>query len=171
MTEVEFDLLVNRIRPIIYDDYYGINVLIDTGALNNVWVKGENSFKATFNKILDVKEDFEFGGFGGKVTGVLYCVEYNFCNKLYFPKFPVIVQKLDIPADLVLSAAALSGIDYTISDVSKVMRCVLRNNNKERHVAAHDANGEIDFIGLNGLIDDVADTAAAFNELYRNRRS
>ena len=113
-------------RPIVnLQDYFGINVLIDSGARFPVWTADEDSLKALGGIVY--RQDIEYSGIGGKTKGNIYKIpNFIFGNKgscLLYPQLPVVTNKdfSDAPFQMILSSTMFHNLEYTINDKSHTL--------------------------------------------------
>lgn len=115
---------------VILNDFFFLDALLNTGAVLPVWVEKENILKniggvpAAFNQT--------FSGFGGSTSGTLYNISLFKCGELIFQNFPIIASRIDLPYQMILSAAMFSHLIYEIDDYYHKLNVTVPD--KESHI-------------------------------------
>lgn len=104
-------------RPIIYlSNWHGLNAMLDTGALFPIWTAPEKVLQNLGGILL--KNNVQFGGFGGRAYGNLYKLNQLTVGKLVFPDMAVIAcnDLANVPYHILLSATMFQHLRYEIDD-------------------------------------------------------
>ena len=119
----EIVLSLNKMtdRPITeLEDFFGISVLVDTGARFPVWTGDEETLAAIGG--IKYKQNIDYSGVGGNTQGDLYRLPSfklgSETNGLVYPGLPVVTNKEfeDAPFQMILSATMFHNLEYTIND-------------------------------------------------------
>ena len=116
LTEFSLDLLNFYERPIV--QLYGLNALIDTGAMVPVFSLPVSVLVRTFGATLSL-DGAEVGGFGGKCRGRVYSLKDFRVGVLLFETLEAFVP--DVPVTkhpFLLSASMFYGTAYTFDTVN-----------------------------------------------------
>ena len=115
MKQFSLPLQKRTMRPvIILRDFYGINAMLDTGALFPIWTAEENTLELLGGKM--EQEYVKFGGFGGIAEGKLYKLPMFRVGELIYPEFHIISCKMNVPGQAILSATMFKDLRYEIDD-------------------------------------------------------
>lgn len=132
-------------RPIIYlKNWYGLNALLDTGALFPVWTATEEVLKG-LGGIL-IKSHIKFSGFGGEATGNLYRLQRVLIGKLIFPEMAIIsCNELNhVPYHMILSATMFHHLIYEIDAKNYKFNITIPDGESiVRTLKIEDSNGKL----------------------------
>lgn len=137
------DLYYNTNRPVVKLDHIfkGCAALIDTGASFPVWTKDIALLQALGATL--IKENVNFGGFGGTAYGDIYQITLKL-NNLIYPNMHIIACTNDnIPGYFIFSATMFQGTVYTVDDISKKFIIDVSDNQACRNLKILDSSGDI----------------------------
>ena len=123
MKQITMHLDENYLRPIVRSAmFYGLAILIDSGADFPVWVADEESLIVAGGKSLNTKGCFH--GFGGVAEGNMYRLTVNLGtdenNSIIFNDMPLIACKTENKPNfqLILPATAFANMMYQIDNIN-----------------------------------------------------
>lgn len=141
----EFCLPLQKItmRPVvILKDFYGINAMLDTGALFPIWTADEETLEVLGGIVL--KDRVKFGGFGGIAEGKLFRLPTFQVGDLIYPEFNIISCNMNVPGQALLSATMFQGLRYEIDDVNHTLTVTIPDNESNvRNLKIKDENGRL----------------------------
>ncbi len=128
-------------RPVAHlRNFYGLDAMLDTGALFPIWVAGEQTLLELGGSL--VKEKVEFGGFGGMTEGKLYKLPMMKVGNLIFPEFHIISCQIRIPCQIILSATMFRNLIYEVDDFNHKFNVTIPDSQSEvRNLVIWDSNG------------------------------
>ena len=145
MEQFSLELSAEMQRPIVYlENWYGLNALLDTGAIFPVWTFDEDVLLEIGGKL--VKEGVDFSGFGGTAVGNLYQIPYVTVGKLTFPHMHIISCKLneDVPYHIILSATMFRNLRYEIDDKEHILNITIPDGESTvRNLVIEDKKGKL----------------------------
>jgi len=145
MEQFTMTLNENFQRPMIYlSNWYGLNALLDTGALFPVWTAKEEVLR-NLGGIL-IKKNIKFLGFGGEATGNLYRVQRISIGKLIFPEMSILsCNKLNyVPYHIILSATMFHHLIYEIDSKNHKLNITIPDGESiVRVLKIEDSNGNL----------------------------
>lgn len=130
-------------RPITFlKNWYGLDAMIDTGALFPIWVGDEEILNQLGAKMLI--DNVEFGGFGGNTTGKLYVIPTFQFGELIYPNFHIIAHKMELPCQMILPATMFRNLCYEIDDENHMFNVTIPNGQSNvRNLVIKDKNGKL----------------------------
>lgn len=143
MKQFTLPLKKNTQRPVvILNDFYDLEVMLDTGALFPIWVEDEIVLRELGGTI--VAENVEFGGFGGKANGRLYKLPLLKVGTLTFPEFHIIACRMDLPCYMIMSATMFRHLIYEIDDYNYKLSVTIPEMESEvRNLLIWDSEGKL----------------------------
>lgn len=130
-------------RPVIHlKDFYGIDAMLDTGALFPIWTAEEETLKLLGGVI--EKDNVKFGGFGGIADGKLYKLPRFQVGELIYPDFHIISCEMNMPGQALLSATMFQGLRYEVDDENHALTVTIPDKqNNVRNLRIIDENGRL----------------------------
>ncbi len=132
-------------RPIAkLDTFYGIDAMLDTGAVFPIWLGDESLLAYLGGKL--ILDHAEFGGFGGSSIGKVYSLPLVQVGDLIFPDMHIIAYKMNMPCRMIMSATMFQNLIYEVDDLnhrlnvtipdtqSNVRNLIIRSENGKLHV-------------------------------------
>lgn len=143
MKQFTLSLKKNTQRPVvILEDFYDLEVMLDTGALFPVWVEDETVLEELGGEV--VLDRVEFGGFGGKAIGKLYKLPVMQIGSLIFPEFHIIACKMNLPCYMIISATMFRHLIYEIDDFNYKFNVTIPDTESEiRNLRIWDSDGKL----------------------------
>ena len=143
MKQFTLSLKKNTQRPVaILNDFYDLEVMIDTGALFPVWVEDETLLQELGGEV--IAETVEFGGFGGKASGKLYKLPLLKVGSLTFPEFHIIACRMELPCYMIMSATMFRHLIYEIDDCNYRFNVTVPDKESEiRNLVIWDSEGKL----------------------------
>lgn len=93
-------------------DSGGLTALLDTGADISIWTGSEEDLLKL--NAIKVRDNYVFGGFGGRSVGALYCLNYKF-GDLVFEHMPIVViTGFSCRYALILASPLFEDLSYTL---------------------------------------------------------
>ena len=140
----------NTQRPVvILNDFYDLEVMLDTGALFPVWVEGEELLKELGGVL--IAEDVVFSGFGGRANGRLYKLSMLKVGSLVFPEFHIIACRMNLPCFMMMSATMFRHMIYEIDDYNYRFNVTIPESESEvRNLHIWDSEGRL-HVACNGV--------------------
>lgn len=128
-------------RPVAHlKNFYGLDAMLDTGALFPIWVAEEETL-AELGGIL-LNDCVKFGGFGGMTTGKLYKLPIFRVGELMFPEFHIIACQIALPCQVILSATMFRNLVYEIDDFNHKLNVTIPDTQSEvRNFLIWDSDG------------------------------
>lgn len=124
------------------EDFYGIDAMIDSGALFPIWVEDEELLVEMGGTM--VLEEAEFGGFGGSAKGKLYKIPYIKIGALTFPNFHIIACKMNLPCQMLMSATMFRNLIYEIDDYNHKFNVTIPDDQSVvRNLVIWDSQGQL----------------------------
>ena len=150
MKQFTLPLKKNTQRPVvILNDFFDLEVMLDTGALFPIWVEDEAVLQELGGSV--VTENVEFGGFGGKARGRLYKLPLLKIGTLTFPEFHIIACRMELPCYMIMSASMFRHLIYEIDDYNYLFNVTIPEKESEvRNLLMWDADGKL-HIACNGI--------------------
>lgn len=141
-------------RPIIYlPDWYGVNAMLDTGAIFPVWTAGAESLIKAGGVIK--QRNISFYGFGGKVVGDLYVLKYFALEDLIFSNMSILVHEMRQPYHMLLSATMFNNLIYEIDNKNhKFNVCIPDDESNVRNLVINEENGRA-HVFCNSVWEDI----------------
>ena len=137
-------------RPVAkLDTFYGIDAMLDTGAVFPVWVRDESLLTDLGGRL--VLNHAKFGGFGGLSVGKVYKLPLVQIGDLLFPDMDIIAYKMAMPCSMIISATMFQNLIYEVDDFnhrlnvsipdgqSNVRNLTIMDDNGKLHVLCHSA--------------------------------
>lgn len=142
MKNFSIKLLPNYQRPII--ELYGMNTLLDTGAVIPTFSLPLQTLKNLFNAKV-ILENAEIKGFGGVCKGKICSLENFKVGELTFEKIEVFVPNESVTSHpFLLSASMFVGLKYVIDTINlKLTIEIPENENLTRHFFIKDLRGKL----------------------------
>ena len=141
----QFTMMMQRgtQRPVLrLKEFYDYNAMLDTGALFPVWVEEESILNELGGFV--IREDVEFGGFGGRAHGRLYELPFLRIGGLVFPKFHIIACRMELPCYMILSATMFRNLIYEIDDYNHRFNITIPDTESEvRNLKIWDSEGRL----------------------------
>ena len=130
-------------RPgVTLDNFYGLDAMIDTGAVYPVWMNGEASLhKLGATKIMD---SIEFGGLGGMTKGSLYEIPMFQLGDLIYPCMRIIAHRSNFPVPILLPATMFNNLIYEIDNKHHRLNITVPDDESiSRNLTIKDENGHL----------------------------
>lgn len=143
MRQFTLPLKKNTQRPVVVlNEFYNLEVMLDTGALFPVWVEDEELLKELGGEV--VAENVEFAGFGGKAKGRLYKLSMLKIGLLVFPEFHIIACRMNLPCYMMMSATMFRHLIYEIDDYNYRFNVSIPETESEiRNLIIWDSDGRL----------------------------
>ncbi|MBD5445461.1 MAG: hypothetical protein HDR29_07925 [Lachnospiraceae bacterium] len=140
LTEELYNLDKKENSPVIVLPWFNnCRVLIDTGSTMPMWLKSIVPLKIKGA----VKQDrqIELNGIGGKTSGDLYKVNFDFGN-IHFKDLPIIHKEIKVAdAYMILPATLFTGMIYEINNIEHTFKVQVDNKGYYRQFKIKDNNG------------------------------
>ncbi|MBQ7478555.1 MAG: hypothetical protein IJT01_06610 [Selenomonadaceae bacterium] len=115
MKQMTLKLIEKYQRPVVkLDDFFGLEAMIDTGAVYPVWMSGEERLRRL--GAVKKKDSVPFGGLGGMTNGALYKIPIFQLGDLLYPDMGIIAHRSNFPVPLLLPATMFNNLIYEINN-------------------------------------------------------
>ena len=119
--------------------FHNCRVLIDTGSTMPMWLKSIVPLK--IKGAVQQDRQIELRGVGGKTSGTLYKVNFDFGN-IHFKDLPVIHKEIKVAdAYMILPATLFEGMVYEINNIEHTFKVKVDNKCYYRQFKIKDNNG------------------------------
>lgn len=130
-------------RPVVtLDNFYGLDAMLDTGAVYPVWMNGVESLcKLGAIKVID---SIEFGGLGGMTKGALYEIPSFQLGDLIYPHMKIIAHRSHFPVPILLPATMFNNLIYEIDNKHHCLNITVPDDESIiRNLTIKDENGHL----------------------------
>lgn len=143
MKQLSLKLQKKAQRPVVkLVDFYGIDAMLDSGALFPVWVEDEELLLDMGGKV--VLDEVEFGGFGGSAKGRLYKIPYLKIGELTYPGFHIIACKMSLPCQMLMSSTMFTKLIYEVDDYNRRLNITIPDTESTvRNLVIWDSEGHL----------------------------
>ena len=130
-------------RPVVtLDSFYGLDAMIDTGAVYPVWMNGEESLRKL--GAAEVMDSIEFGGLGGMTKGALYEIPLFQLGDLIYPRMRIIAHRSSFPVPILLPATMFNDLIYEIDNKHHRLNITVPDDESiSRNLTIKDENGHL----------------------------
>ena len=143
MRQITLELDQTYQRPVVtLDNFFGLDAMIDTGAVYPVWMNGEESLC----KLGAVKKrnSVPFGGLGGMTNGALYEIPALKLGDLIYPNMSIIAHRSNFPVPLLLPATMFNNLIYEINNKTHRLNITVPDDESiSRRLTIKDKNGRL----------------------------
>lgn len=140
LTEEIYNLDKKENSPVIVLPWFNnCRVLIDTGSTMPMWLKSIVPLK--MKGAVKQERQLILNGVGGKTTGELYKVNFDFGN-IHFKDLPIIHKEIKVAdAYMILPATLFEGMVYEINNIDYTFKVKVDNKGCYRQFKIKDNNG------------------------------
>lgn len=137
------ELIENYQRPVVkLADFFGLEAMIDTGAMFPIWMKGEESLRRLGST--KKKDSVEIGGLGGMTKGALYEIPVLLLDGLIYPCMKIIAHRSNFPVPLLLPATMFNNLIYEIDNKAHRLNITVPDDESHiRNLTIKDDNGRL----------------------------
>ena len=137
-------------RPIAkLDTFYGIDAMLDTGAVFPIWLADESLLVDMGGKL--ILSHAEFGGFGGSSIGKIYSLPFVQIGDLLYPDMHIIAYKMNMPCSMIISATMFQNLIYEIDDFNHRLNITIPDKQSNiRNLTIRNANGKLQVLCQSG---------------------
>lgn len=134
-------------RPVIEVAKYGIDALLDTGAIVPIWNTDTYVLQCVFHA-KKIKDNINFSGFGGTTTGTLYSIPLFELGDLIYPDLHIIAcESISDRFQMILSATMFSDLIYEIDNKNKYFKVTIpEGEGKIQHLKIKDSKGNLNIL-------------------------
>ena len=140
LTEEIYNLDTKENCPVIVLPWFNnCRVLIDTGSTIPMWLKSIIPLK--MKGAIQQNRQIELSGVGGKTSGTLYKVNFDFGN-IHFKDLPIIHKEIKFAdAYMILPATLFENMVYEINNIDHTFKIKVDNNSYYRQFKIKDNDG------------------------------
>ena len=133
-------------RPVVtLDNFFGIDAMIDTGAVYPIWMNGEERLQRL--GAVKKQESVPFGGLGGMTSGALYEIPLFRLGGLFFPCMGIIAHRSNFPVPLLLPATMFNNLIYEINNKTHRLNITVPDDESvSRNLTIKDSGGRLHVI-------------------------
>ena len=137
-------------RPIAkLDTFYGIDAMLDTGAVFPIWLMDESLLVALGGKL--ILNHAKFGGFGGLSVGKVYELPLVQIGGLQFTGMDIIAYKMNMPCSMIMSATMFQNLIYEVDDFNHRLNVTIPDSQSNvRNLTIRDVNGKLQVLCQSG---------------------
>ena len=144
MKQMTLKLIEKYQRPVVkLDNFFGLEAMIDTGAVYPVWMSGEERL-LRLGAVKKEKDSVPFGGLGGMTRGALYEIPVLQLGDLIYPRMGIIAHRSNFPVPLLLPATMFNNLIYEINNKNHRLNITVPDDESiSRNLTIKDEGGRL----------------------------